>query len=95
MPLLVRVRNGKIAGGLSLQFSDDYLLLAPSLDAFQEMLRVCEDCASSHNLIFSTDKDPPKADRTPKWSYSRKVPYLADSKLEKAGLNISPSGHLS
>ena len=41
-------------------YSDDSLLLAPSLDALQEMLKICEEYAGNHNLKFSTDKDPNK-----------------------------------
>ena len=41
-------------------YSDDSLLLAPSLDALQEMLHICESYAESHNLRFSTDKNPEK-----------------------------------
>ena len=35
-------------------------LLAPSEDALQEMLFICEVYAKEHNLQFSTDKDPKK-----------------------------------
>ena len=41
-------------------YSDDSLLLAPSLEALQEMIKTCESYASSHNLRFSTDPDPRK-----------------------------------
>ena len=41
-------------------YSDDSLLLAPSLEALQEMIQTCEDYAKSHNLCFSTDQDPNK-----------------------------------
>ena len=43
-----------------LGYSDDSLLLAPSLDTLQEMLKVCEEYAQSHNLRFSTDRNPSK-----------------------------------
>ena len=43
-----------------LGYSDDSLLLAPSLDALQEMINICETYANSHNLRFSTDPDPRK-----------------------------------
>jgi hypothetical protein len=43
-----------------LGYSDDSLLLAPSLDTLQEMLKVCEEYADEHNLRFSTDKNPEK-----------------------------------
>ena len=39
-------------------YSDDSFLLAPSLDALQEMLSICEKYAEMHNLRFSTDPDP-------------------------------------
>jgi hypothetical protein len=44
-----------------LGYSDDSLLLAPSLDSLQEMLKVCEEYAQGHNLRFSTDKNPSKS----------------------------------
>ena len=43
-----------------LGYSDDSLLLAPSLDALQEMIKICEDYAKAHNLQFSTNRDPKK-----------------------------------
>ena len=43
-----------------LGYSDDSLLLAPSLDALQEMLTICEEYAGVHNLKFSTNRDPAK-----------------------------------
>ena len=43
-----------------LGYSDDSLLLAPSLDSLQEMISICETYAKSHNLQFSTNKDPKK-----------------------------------
>ena len=43
-----------------LGYSDDSLLLAPSLDSLQEMLTICEKYAASHNLKFSTDGNPKK-----------------------------------
>ena len=43
-----------------LGYSDDSLLLAPSLDSLQEMLKIGEDYAETHNLRFSTDKNPTK-----------------------------------
>ena len=41
-------------------YSDDSFLLAPSLDALQEMLSICEKYAAMHNLKFSTNPDPKK-----------------------------------
>ena len=50
--------NGSFFGILG--YSDDSLLLAPSLEALQEMIKTCEDYAQVHNLCFSTDQDPNK-----------------------------------
>ena len=41
-------------------YSDDNLLIAPSLDSLQEMIKTCEQYASEHNLKFSTNADPRK-----------------------------------
>ena len=41
-------------------YSDDNFLLAPSLYALQEMLRIFELYSKSHDLQFSTDPDPRK-----------------------------------
>ena len=41
-------------------FCDDTLLLAPSRDAMQLMLRTCENFADRNNLQFSTDPNPGK-----------------------------------
>ena len=41
-------------------YSDDNLLIAPSLDSLQEMVKTCESYASEHNLKFITNVDPVK-----------------------------------
>ena len=41
-------------------YSDDNILIAPSLTALQAMLRTCEQYAREHNLKFSTDPNPKK-----------------------------------
>ena len=43
-----------------LGYSDDNVCIAPSLSALQDMVRTCEEFASSHNLKFSTDPNPMK-----------------------------------
>ena len=50
--------NGKFAGIFG--YSDDNLLIAPSLHALQEMLKICESYANTYNLQFSTDPNPKK-----------------------------------
>ena len=42
-------------------YADDLLLLSPSLDGLQEMLKVCEEYTNSHNLKFSTNVNPQKS----------------------------------
>ena len=42
-------------------YADDLLLLSPSISGLQEMLKVCEQYAMSHNLKFSTNVNPNKS----------------------------------
>ena len=42
-------------------YADDLVLLAPSREAMQLMLNTCQDHASRHNLLFSTDPNPNKS----------------------------------
>ena len=42
-------------------YADDIILLAPSRNAAQKMLRTCEEFAAQHNMKFSTDPDPSKS----------------------------------
>ena len=42
-------------------YSDDLLMLSPSLHALREMLVTCETYAKEHNLQFSTDVIPSKS----------------------------------
>ena len=44
-----------------LGYSDDNFLLAPSREALQNMLKICENYAAEHGLKFSTDIDPKKS----------------------------------
>ena len=50
--------NGRYHGIFG--YSDDNLLMAPSIFALQKMIDICEEFALSHNLKFSTDPDPNK-----------------------------------
>ena len=43
-----------------LGYADDLLLLAPTHDALQEMMKTCETYANKLNLSFSTHADPKK-----------------------------------
>ncbi len=42
-------------------YSDDILLLAPTVDALDDMLKTCESYASKHNLQFSTNPNPSRS----------------------------------
>ena len=42
-------------------YADDLMLLAPNREVLQEMLRVCQQYAREHNLVFSTDPIPSKS----------------------------------
>ena len=44
-----------------LGYADDLYLMAPCIDGFQEMLKVCEKYAEAHNLKFSTGVNPNKS----------------------------------
>ena len=43
-----------------LGYADDLLLLSPTLDGLQEMVKTCEGYANIHNLFFSTHPDANK-----------------------------------
>ena len=42
-------------------YADDVMLLAPTRQGLQEMLKICENFATSHSMLFSTDTLPPKS----------------------------------
>ena len=61
--LLERRRSGCWIKGFFLGllgYSDDNVLLAPSLNALQDMILSCQEFAAGHNLRFSTDPNPSK-----------------------------------
>lgn len=45
----------------ALGYADDLIVLAPNREVLQAMLRVCEEYAEAHNLVFSTDPTPSKS----------------------------------
>ena len=61
-------------------YSDDNLLLSPSLYGLQEMLSICEEFAIEHNLKFSTDSNPSKC-KTKCIAFSPKQTHLPELKL--------------
>ena len=44
-----------------LGYSDDILVLAPTIDSLKDMVITCEDYAMSHHLEFSTSSIPKKS----------------------------------
>ena len=42
-------------------YADDLMLLAPNREVLQSMLKVCQEYAREHNLVFSTDPIPSKS----------------------------------
>ena len=44
-----------------LGYADDLILLAPNREVLQRMLDICQQYASEHNLVFSTDPVPAKS----------------------------------
>ena len=42
-------------------YADDVIILSPTREGLQLMLKVCEDFAQTHSMLFSTDSDPAKS----------------------------------
>ena len=42
-------------------YADDLLLLCPSRDGLQKMLKIAEDYANEHKIAFSTDSNAEKS----------------------------------
>lgn len=40
----------------NINYADDMVLLAPSLSALKKLLRICEEFAKNHNLLYNTSK---------------------------------------
>ena len=77
-----------------LGYSDDNLLLAPSLHALQQMVSICEVYALSHGLKFSTDPNPSKC-KTKCMAFLQKRRELPSIKLCGNGLPwVSSGNHL-
>ena len=75
--LLVRLRDAGVGCHVGGSFSgafgyaDDVTLLAPSRQALQIMLDICENFSASHSMLFSTDPVPAKS-KTKCLFFSRK-----------------------
>ena len=84
--------NGDFFGILG--YSDDNLLLAPSIHALQEMVNICEKYAISHGLKFSTDPNPSKC-KTKCLAFLKKKRELPNIKLGGNDLPwVSSGNHL-
>ena len=74
-----------------LGYADDNLLLAPSRQALQEMLKTCEVYANQHNLQFSTNENPKKC-KTKCMSFLRSPRNIEKLKLNGKDLPWVKSG---
>ena len=70
--------GGSFAGILG--YADDLFLMSPTLDGLQDMLKVCETYAETHNLKFSTNENPSKS-KTKCMAYLFKERKLRDMVL--------------
>ena len=64
----------------ALGYADDILLLCPTRDGLQKMLKTCEDFAEEHLLKFSTHDEPNKS-KTKCLKYEKKVSNIAPVQL--------------
>ena len=86
--LLGRLRDSGLGchiGGIylgALGYADDVTLLAPSRQALQGMLDICQEYATSHSMLFSTDPNPNKS-KTKCMAYLFKERELRKLKLWK------------
>ena len=62
--------GGEFVGAFG--YADDVLLLAPSRQALQLMLSICEKFSTSHSMLFSTDPNPSKS-KTKCFIFSRTI----------------------
>ena len=70
--------NGAFVGILG--YADDNFLLSPTFDGLQDMLNICADYASEHNLTFSTNEDHKKS-KTKWMAFLHKKRYLKELTL--------------
>ena len=61
--------GGHFLGALG--YADDVILLAPTREGLQAMLKICENFSSTHSMLFSSDPDPGKS-KTKCLFFSRK-----------------------
>ena len=65
--LFKQLRNQKIGCWIQGRFTgaagyaDDNLVMAPTLEGLQKMMKTCEEFAKDHNLQFSTNENPKKS----------------------------------
>ena len=71
--------NGKYHGIFG--YSDDNLLLAPAVFSLQNKLKLCENFAEEHGLLFSTDANPNKCKTKCAAFTAKKLPILDNVNL--------------
>ena len=75
-------------------YADDLLLLAPSIDSLQDMVKTCEQYADSHNLEFSISSEIKKC-KTKCMVFAKKNKTLRRIKLNGKELPwVDSSKHL-
>ena len=63
-----------------LGYSDDILLLAPTVDSLKDMVKSCVDYFINHNLEFSTNSIPKKS-KTKCMAFTKNDRTVGDIKL--------------
>ena len=63
--------NGNFVGVIV--YADDIVLLSPTLDRLQEMIKNCSDYSKHHNLSFSTQQSQEKQDKVYVFSKKKRV----------------------
>ena len=76
--------GGRFLGAFG--YADDVTLLAPSRQALQVMLSICETFANSHSMLFSTDPNPAKS--------KTKCLFFSRTKSSDQILNVELNGDL-
>ena len=77
---------GQLYMGILGYSDDNFLLLSPSIDGLQDMIRTCEEFAMTHNLQFSTNPDPIKC--------KTKLILFSKNKVEKPLFKVYLCGNI-
>ena len=70
--------QGKFTGAVG--YADDNLVMSPTFEGLQTMMKICEEFALEHNLSFSTNANPKKS-KTKCVAFLKKPRALSPIKL--------------